>query len=134
MTRRDLTPGQQIAQVAHATTEFAAHNRSAFSYWHTNSQFIIVLAVKDQQELSQLANKLENNDCLVESFKEPDLGNQLTAIAISPKDYEKAKPILSNIPLALPPKKVLDEIVVHYNKAHNITYNFKIQVVQFFNY
>jgi hypothetical protein len=46
-----------------------------------------------------LRDKFKNSDILYSCFYEPDLDNQLTAIAIEPTD--NARKLVSNLPLLL---------------------------------
>lgn len=119
VTRRDLTPGQQIAQVAHAMAEIAVEIPASISKWYQESQFIVVLSVKDEDELFNLYKKLYDQELGVYSFYEPDINDELTAFAVDPKHYTEASKLLSSIPLAFQERRVKDEIIVHYNKAHN---------------
>lgn len=84
--------------------------------WHQESQYIVVLSVKDEKELKDVWNSLDKSR--VVPFYEPDLNNELTAIAVDPF-YEDASKLLSNIPLAFQERRIKDSIVLSYNKAHN---------------
>lgn len=107
-----------MAQVSHATTEFAWNCKWDFLKWYLKSKYIVVLAVKDLEELTALRKNLKEKGLKVVDNYEPDLGNQLTAIAISPSDFSKAKKLVRHIPLAFA-KGTKDVIVVHFNKKHN---------------
>lgn len=101
VTRRDLTPGQQIAQVAHAMASFAYEGILSFETWLVTSGYIVVLSVETIYDLLQLNSELYASGSRTFEFREPDLGNELTAIAIDPNDYEKARRMVSHLPLAL---------------------------------
>lgn len=64
-------------QAGHAVAEFCLH--SPFSRW-TNGT-LIYLGVKGVRQLEKLKYKLEEEEIRVIEFREPDLNNQITAIA-----------------------------------------------------
>lgn len=56
-----------------------------------------MLSLKDKDSLLQFLEKLKTKKINVSVFVEPDIGNEITAIALEPTD--KARKICSNIPL-----------------------------------
>ena len=76
----------------------------ALNKWLIDSKYIVVLAVKDLKELMDLAKDLKDKGLGVTLNYEPDLDYQLTAIAINPGDYEKAKKLVRHVPLAFAQK------------------------------
>lgn len=99
VTRRDLRPGLQAAQVAHAAFTFAYEHRPLAAQWQQESNFLIVLSVADEDELKELGEIAESNNLPVSWFTEPDIGDQLTAIAIAPSPATVA--ITAHLSLAL---------------------------------
>ena len=104
--RDDLSPGLQIAQVAHGMAEFCRNHPEPAAAWINGSNYIAVLAVPDEQTL------LDHHDVLVgwcgphladfngiphTLVHEPDIGEH-TALVIAPSNYYKR---LSNLPCAL---------------------------------
>lgn len=97
VTRADLPIGLRCAQVGHALLEYA----QAACHWdgeewhlypiHKN---LVVLQVADLAELEALQSALI---CPTVSFREPDLGDQLTAIAVS--GHHEVRACLSSLPL-----------------------------------
>lgn len=77
MTREDLSPAQQAVQSAHAAIEYAAKHPEVAGC------ILVMLTVDDEHSLYWTACKLELFDVDVERFREPDMGNALTAIATS---------------------------------------------------
>ena len=59
--------------------------------------------MKDEQSLDLLRTVLERNGCDVSAVYEPDLNNELTALAIGPS--VEARRLTSNLPLAFKEKK-----------------------------
>lgn len=99
ISRRDLPPGVQAAQSVHAITEFSFEYPEIFREWYENSNYICILASTDENELIKLSERLKKKEVKHSIFREPDLNNELTAIAIEPgRDSKKA---CSSYPLAL---------------------------------
>jgi hypothetical protein len=98
ITHAELTTGQQIAQVAHAVAEFALRKQDAFQHWHTTSQFLVALAATNEERLQILHNTLQQKKFQLTEFREPDLNDALTAVALTP--HPQLKRMLSDLPLA----------------------------------
>ena len=104
ITRKDLSNGDQIAQVAHSATTFARESYDSFVKWKDESSYIVVLSVENLKALQLLREKLLINQVEVFDFYEPDLDDKLTAISLNPEQYEISRRIVSNIPLAFQEK------------------------------
>lgn len=76
ITRCDLDSGLKIAQACHAA--FESPRKLQFN--STEVPYMIVLEVEDEERLVELKDQAVDKTAVV-CFKEPDLGNQLTAIA-----------------------------------------------------
>lgn len=94
MTRRDLPLGAQLAQATHAAIDWQWAQPELARKWHQESNTIVILTAADEAELQQLASTAPG-PCV--QFREPDLQNQLTAIALS----QEAKAALRHLPLAM---------------------------------
>ena len=81
----------------HAALDFAMHHPEEFKKWHSDSNYVCILAAKDEPHLLELS-KLLGSIRKITMFREPDIGDELTAIAIAP--HEGNKKLLSNLPLA----------------------------------
>ena len=77
IVRDDLSFPQKAVQAGHAATEWVLHHNKGV--W-TNGTLIYLIA-KNLQHLSQLKEKLFCKGIIFAEFIEPDLGNELTAIA-----------------------------------------------------
>lgn len=99
MTRQDLVPGLQAAQVAHAAFAFAYEHRPIATQWLEESNYLIVLSVPNEAALHELAERADGLRLPVTVFREPDLDNELTAIAVAP--CRATESMLSQLPLAL---------------------------------
>lgn len=67
--------------------------------WFTNSSYLVLLQVPNEEALEELARKLDSYGRKHVSWREPDWGDSLTAIAVEPGD--KTSRLLSNLPLLL---------------------------------
>lgn len=77
ITREDLKPGQKIAQACHAATQYLLDHPD--TEW--NNGYIICLGIQNEEELKKLEEKLISIDRKYSKFHEPDMDDQLTAIA-----------------------------------------------------
>lgn len=93
VTRQDLSPQVQTVQTLHALTELAMQFRSEFEYWTTEgcgTNKIVTVEVKNELELYNLQHLLKNkkNIKCISEFREPDMLDELTAIAVYPTDEQ----------------------------------------------
>lgn len=98
ITHSDLPLKYQLPQSNHAAMEFAAQYPDEFRAWHKNSNSIIVLNAQNELKLLEFAERLKNKGIKFSEFREPDIGNELTAIAICPGP--EVKRLCSGLPLA----------------------------------
>lgn len=99
ITRQDLTPGFQACQAAHAAFTFSVEYPDIVSKWHTDSNFLVVLAAQDEESLTALLAEAVRRQIRCIEFIEPDLNDELTAIVLEPTD--EARRLCANLPLAL---------------------------------
>lgn len=99
VTRRDLIPGSQIAQALHAFREFVQEHPEIERSWYENSNFIAILSAPDEEELHKLCERAEKKGIRFSTFREADLDDALTAVALEPG--KPTKRICSSYPLAL---------------------------------
>jgi peptidyl-tRNA hydrolase len=99
VVREDLLPGQQAVQAGHAAIDFQHRLPEISKKWWTHSNYLVYLAVKNEHQLQLLLNKAESKAITHTAFREPDLNNSLTAIALEPCD--ETRRLVSNLPLAL---------------------------------
>lgn len=97
VVREDIPPGLQAAQLVHAATEFMSEYPEMAAAWRRDSNCVALLAVPDEAALKSLARRARVR-ALVSEFKEPDLGESLTAIAVSPSSGGRR--ICGGLPLA----------------------------------
>lgn len=96
ITRKDLPPGAQAAQLVHGMAEFADKHPVVFKEWKEKSNTVVCLAVKDEAELRSLHGWVDvAHENLVpyafSTFEEPDFGNAMTVLVIEPRGTEFVK-------------------------------------------
>jgi len=95
ISRRDLAPGLEAAQIAHAAIEMALAHPELVRAWHADSNNVVLLEVADEAALLAVAARL--GDLPQVLVREPDRGDEATALAVAPA----ARPRLRGLPLAL---------------------------------
>lgn len=88
-----------MVQSAHALADFIIKNPKLSKTWWETSNYLACLSVKDEAGLLSLSDKLNSKGIKHVVFREPDIDNQITSIAIEPS--EESRKICSNLPLAL---------------------------------
>lgn len=78
IVRKDLSTSQQAVQAGHAVAAFLLHGQF-FRRWENET--LIYLGVKGLKQLENLKKKLKFNGIPYTEFREPDIGNETTAIA-----------------------------------------------------
>ena len=99
IVRKDINNGLMMAQSCHAVADFAHELPQFFKSWKDNSNYLISLATQDEQSLEKYYNKLRESGAPIIAFREPDIGNQLTAICFYGLPHYRK--LVSNLPLAL---------------------------------
>lgn len=93
VVRADLPAGQQAVQAVHAALAFQREHREVC----VGLDNLALLAAPDERSLAVLIRSAGDAGVPWESFQEPDLGDQLTAVALGPA----ARRLVSSLPLAL---------------------------------
>ena len=99
ITRRDISPGYQAVQSCHAMRQFTEEHPEVDKEWFTRSNYLCLLSVGNEAELYSLICKAKDKDIRVSVFREPDIDNQITAIALEPG--VRSKELTTNLKLAL---------------------------------
>jgi hypothetical protein len=99
ITRSDLEPGYQAVQSMHALRQFTAEHPEIDRLWFDQSNYLGLLSVANEKELYSLMEQAQMQDIKFSIFREPDIGDQITAIAIAPG--AKSKKLCSKLQLAL---------------------------------
>jgi hypothetical protein len=90
--RCDLTAPQITVQACHAVLE------ATKAYASTEHPNIVLLGVDNEWQLHAIGNRLQLNDISFRCFSEPDLNDQMTAIATAPV-YGAARKIFARYQL-----------------------------------
>lgn len=95
LTRKDLSPGQKAVQSGHSIAQYLIdHNPHQSGLWSNGS--IINLELGSEKSLKKWIRKLEGLKIPFSIFREPDIGHEITSIAILHKgDIFKGIPLLS---------------------------------------
>lgn len=94
-----MAPGYQGVQSIHAAMQFAMEHPIINQEWFERSNYLGFLSVTDEQELRKLVEKASSLDIEYSVFREPDIDNQVTAIALAPGS--KTRKLCSKLQLAL---------------------------------
>ena len=81
VVRRDLSYSQQAVQAIHASIEAARYSLITAEQVHPH---VILCGVKNAQKLIGLSYKLDQAGIRYRAFFEPDLNNEITALATEP--------------------------------------------------
>lgn len=94
-----MSAGYQGVQSIHAGIQFVFEHPEYAKCWYENSNYLGFLSVENEQELNQLIERARSQEIKFSIFREPDVDNQITAIALEPGN--KSKKLCSNLKLAL---------------------------------
>lgn len=98
VVRNDLAPGIQISQSIHAKDEFTRRYPELEATWARDSNTIIILSGSNNDLYSVIGKALTKGVCYA-TFKEPQLNNEVTAVALEPS-YSTVE-VVRGLPLAL---------------------------------
>lgn len=79
LVRNDLSDEYKFVQGAHSLADYAIKLPNKFKEW--NNSTIVFLGVRNLIDLRQMEGTLSMKGISFTSFKEPDLDNQVTALA-----------------------------------------------------
>jgi hypothetical protein len=99
ITCRDLPSGPQAVQSTHAALNFSMEHPEVTQKWFKVSNYLELRSVDDEQALLNLAQKADQHGLRFSIFREPDLNDRATAIAIEPSD--KTRKICKDLPRTL---------------------------------
>lgn len=84
ITRADLPQGARAVQSAHAMREFAAEHPAIEKEWHESSNTLVFLEAPDEAALERIHLEASEAGIPASFFREPDLKNSVTALALGP--------------------------------------------------
>jgi hypothetical protein len=82
VTRADLPPGYQAVQAAHAALAFAVRHPGIAASWDREGGSLLFLCARDETALRWLLDDAGQARKPAVPFREPDLGNALTVVAV----------------------------------------------------
>lgn len=97
VSRRDLPIGTQALQSGHAAIDFQHEHPEIAREWQKKSNYLAFLTVSDESQLINLISKAILTGIKYTVFREPDIDNQITAVAFEPSDA--ARRLTSSCPL-----------------------------------
>lgn len=97
VTRSDLPPGARCAQSCHGLRAFVAAHPEVDRMWFESSNNLVVLEATDELALEQLVARATAAGVPMATYREPDLADALTAVALGPP----GRKLVSSLPLAL---------------------------------
>ena len=86
MSRIDLKLPYQAVQSAHAAIQFQHEHPELSKLWYNQSNYLALLTVSDELSLEQLIWKAQAKGIKHSIFREPDIGNEITAVAFEASD------------------------------------------------
>ena len=99
VTRADLPPGSQAVQSMHASRQYAHEHPEIERRWFEESNHLCMLSVRDERALEALIQKAARTGVTFAVFREPDLGDSITAAAFEPG--ARGQRLCSGLQLAL---------------------------------
>ena len=84
-------------QSAHAAINFTFDHPGRAGPWFKNSNYLVLLELKSEKQLVLLIQSCVRLDLKHSVFREPDIGNEITAVAIEPS--ELTQKVVRKIPL-----------------------------------
>ena len=92
-----MSDGYKAVQSTHAAINFIFEHPGRAGPWFYNSNYLVQLEVHTEKQLELLIQKCKEYQLLHTVFREPDIGNQITAVAIEPS--KQTQRLVSKIPL-----------------------------------
>lgn len=97
ITRSDLSDGYKAVQSTHAAINFTFEHPNRAGPWFQESNYLVLLETVDEKSLKALIRKFELKKLNYTVFREPDIGDQITAIAVEPS--KETKKLVRSLPL-----------------------------------
>lgn len=92
-----LPPGLDSAQAVHAAFQFAHRHPDLTQAWLRDSRYLVIVSVPDEVALIRLSSRALDAGLIIETWHEPDRGNETTAVALEPGDA--ARRLCASYPL-----------------------------------
>lgn len=89
ISRNDISLPYQAVQASHACVQFQYEHVEIANNWYNNSNYLIFLSTEDENSLKELIEKANSKNIKISIFTEPDINNEITAIALEPCDESR---------------------------------------------
>jgi peptidyl-tRNA hydrolase len=86
-------------RLSYALRSFVAEHPEVDREWFEASNVLVLLEVPDERSLIELADEARSRRVPVSLFREPDIGDAATALALGPE----GRRLVSRLPLAMAP-------------------------------
>jgi hypothetical protein len=86
-------------QTTHAAIQFTQEHPVVTNTWYTQSNYLVALVAPDEDALCKLIDKAMRMDITISIFREPDIGNAITAVCFEPSPATQK--LLQKFPLLL---------------------------------
>lgn len=100
IVREDLKPGYKLAQSVHAAFNFSVEYKTEMQEWQKKSNYVCCLEAS-RFKIEVLQAELDKLKIKYVIFEEPDIGNELTAIAVEAIPRELHRKLFKKLKLAL---------------------------------
>jgi len=78
IVRNDLSRSQKTVQAIHASAEYLLYE----DVYNWDNGTVVCLKVRNEEELLELEERIRSMSIPYRSFREPDTGNDMTALAL----------------------------------------------------
>ena len=92
-----MSNGYKAVQSTHAAINFIFEHHGRASPWFRNSNTLIQLEAKDENHLKRLIRECQKKGICHTVFREPDIGNQITGLAMEPSPTTRK--VVAHLPL-----------------------------------
>lgn len=99
VVRSDIPPGHQLAQAVHAAFQFSVEHPGLCDNWYRSSNYLVIVSVPDEDAMIPVVANAIGSDLPFSLVREPDIGDQITSLALPPGDASRK--LCANFPLAL---------------------------------
>ena len=87
-----------MTQGIHSSIQFTFEHPEIAKEWYKNP-YLAALSAQDEKSLKSIIKKAKEKGIKYSIFREPDINNQIAAIALEPSDATRR--LTSNLPLTL---------------------------------
>lgn len=94
-----MSNGYKAVQSTHAAINFIFEHYGRASPWFKESNTLVQLEARDEQHLKKLIRECQKKGIVHTVFREPDIGNQITALALEPSPTTRK--VVAHLPLLL---------------------------------